>query len=74
MYNYSINDFGGKRFDYKLYEKCRESESYKSIEKTIPESLLKAITFRECEKAKIFGFNSPFELRFNKDSSTTLFK
>ncbi len=73
MHTYSIDDFGGKRFDYKLYEKCCESEIYKSI-KNMPSSLLKATILRECEKAKIFGFNFPFELRFNKDTSYMLFK
>lgn len=74
MYNYTIDDFGGKQFDYRLYQKCCESECYKSIKTYIPESLLKATVFRECEKAKISGFSSPIELRFNKDASITLFK
>ena len=74
MHTYFIEDFGGKRFDYKLYELCCNSEIYKSLKAAIPESLLKATILRECEKAKIFGFNTPFELQFNKDYSFMLYK
>jgi hypothetical protein len=74
LYTFTIENFGGQNFNYKIYEKIRSLDSYQSAKKKLNDNQLKLLIYKECDKAKSFGFNSPFEMRMTIDFSYVIIK
>lgn len=74
LYTFTVENFGGQNFTNKIFEKIRTLDSYQNAKKKYNDSQLKLLVYRECEKAKSFGFNSPFEMRMTIDFSYVITK